>query len=196
MKRFASEVRDGGDAILDSIRPQVVDVAGKLGELCSIVDINWTPDQLVASGTSEQLSAWQQIPPLVARVDKFAALVAGFGRRGTFPLLDEPQFGVHNELTGLRDEALWLADGDPWQASGVINARRADWRSSPWVRLPLKLHSVDEARERLRALCESAFDAIEMSRGVRGRTTDDGWKQDPKRANPYSLPAEPAEASA
>jgi hypothetical protein len=186
LKRFAIELRASGDAILDGVRPKFVETAEAIAAATEIVDPSWSTERLVAEGDSDQLGAYRRLPELVAVVDKFAAFVAGFGRRGTFPLLDEPQHLVHTELVGLRDEALFLAAGDPWQASELVNARRADWRNSPWLRMSLRLNTVAEARERLRALCESAFDAMQLSRGVRGRVTDDGWKVDPKRLNPFA----------
>ena len=67
-----------------------------------------------------------------------------------------------------------------------VESQDPSWRSSPWLRMSLRLNTVAEARERLRAPCESAFDAMQLSRGVRGRVTDDGWKVDPKRVNPFA----------
>jgi hypothetical protein len=189
MVRFGAELRSGaGDLILDSIRPQLDETAAAIAAATAAVDISWTPDRLVSEGNPEQLAAWQQLPSLVARVDKIAALVAGFGRRGTFSLIDEPGHLVHNELVGLRDEALFLTDSDPWQASDFVNARRADWRSSPWVRLKPRLNTVGEAKERLRVQCEAAWNAMELSRGQRGTITPDGHVVDPKRPNPFASP--------
>jgi hypothetical protein len=189
IRRFQVELSNsGGQLILDSITPAFDETAAAIAAATAVVDISWTPDQLVSTGTPEQLAAWQKLPALVARVDKFAALAAGFGRHGTFALIETPGHLVHNEIVGLRDEALLLTDSDPWRASDLVHARRADWRTSPWVRMPLRLNTIDEAKERLRVLCEAAFDAIELSRGVQGRMTDDGWRQDPRRPNPFALP--------
>jgi hypothetical protein len=196
MARFAQELRNGGaDHFLDSLRPELDEVAEQIAAAKEVVDISWTPDQLVAEGTPEQLAAWQQLPALVARVDRIAALVVGFGRHGDFAVLEQPQHLVHNELIGLRDEALFLTDSDPWRASDLVNARRAAWQTSPWLRMSLRLNTVDEARERLRAQCEYAFDAMESRRGESGRLTDNGFVRDPKRANPFALP-EPAAVEA
>ena len=188
MRRFQVELSNsGGQLILDSITPAFNETAAAIAAATAVVDISWTPDQLVSTGTPEQLAAWQKLPALVARVDQFAALAAGFGRHGTFSLIEQPGHLVHNEIVGLRDEALFLTDSDPWRASDLIRARRADFRSSPWLRMSLRLNTVEEARERLRVLCESAFDAIEMARGVQGRMADNGWVQDPKRVNPFAI---------
>jgi hypothetical protein len=196
-RRFQRELRDGAaDAIIASLRPRFDETAQRIRELRDVVDISWTPEQLVAEGTPEQLSAYKALPPLVAQIDRIVALVAGFGRHGSYPVLDEPGGLVSNEVAGLRDEALFATSADVWQASQVIRARLADWRSSPWLRIPLQLNSVDDARERLRAASEAAWDAIEASRGQRGRMTTDGWVQDPKRPNPFSLPGSSTPESA
>jgi hypothetical protein len=189
MRRFALELRAGAaEAIITSLRPQFDATAQQIAELRESVDVGWSIERLISEGTPEQLAAWQQLPALVAKVDRFAALVAGFGRQGDCAVLDEPEAqGVSHEIAGVRDEALFVTSADVWQASDIIRARLADWRSSPWLRIPLRLNSVDEARERLRRCCEAAWDAVETSRGIRGQMSPDGWKQDPRRANPFSL---------
>jgi hypothetical protein len=188
MRRFVAEIRSGGaDAILDSVRPKFEATAKRIAALRDIVDPSWSTDTLVAQCDPDQLGAYREYPSLVAVIDRFASLVAQLGRNGIFAVLEQPGHGAHNELVGLRDEALFLTDSDPFQASGVINARRADWRTSPWLRVSLRLNTIDAVRERLRALAESAFDAIEMSRGQRGSLTADGYKPDPKRSNPFAL---------
>jgi hypothetical protein len=132
------------------------------------------------------------MPGLIAKVDQIAALVANFGVHGNFAQLDQPTSGLHNYIRGLRDESLLLTSFDPWRASEVISARRADWRTSPWVRLPLQLNSLPEARERYRAVCEAAWAAAESQRAGRGTLSADGGFVPERRINPFALIAEPA----
>ena len=186
MKRFLVELRDGIEAILSSLRPALQETAAHIAAAAAVVDIAWTAERSVAHGTPEQLAAWQQLPPPVSRVDRIAEFVGQFGRRGSLPLLDGPgDPGV--ELRGLKDEALFLTDGHPWRASDAIRARRADWRTSPWLWFSPMLNSLADARERLRVLAEAEFDAFEASRAERGRRTENGYVPDPKRRNPFSV---------
>jgi hypothetical protein len=152
-----------------------------------VVDISWSLDRLVAEGGPDELAAWQQLPALIAKLDRFAALVASFGPGGDFALCDPPDGGVHNHMLGLRSEALWLTDGDVWQASDAFIARIADWRTSPFLRMNPTLNSVAEAKERYRAVCEDAFNAMHASRGETGRLTANGYVPDAKPKNPYTL---------
>jgi hypothetical protein len=184
-KRFAAELRGGAaDQIIDSLRPAFDDVAGQIAAATSIIDISWSPEQLVAEGDPEQLTAYRLLPDLVARADRIVALVSSFGPRGSLAILDEPGHLV--QLRGLRDEALWVTDIDPWRASEIIRARMADWRTSFLLRLPLRLNSVAEAAERLREFAEAEWQAVEDGRGESGRLTDNGYVPDPKRPNPFA----------
>jgi hypothetical protein len=185
-KRFAAELQAGcADAIIDSLRPGFDDVAQQIADATAVVDYQWSTERLVDDGDLEQLSAYRLLPGLVARADRIVALVSIFGPRGSLAILPEPGHMV--QLRGLRDEALFVtADFDPWRASEIIRTRMADWRTSPWLRLPLVLNSVAVAAERLREFAFGEWQAIEDSRGVRGRMTDGGHVVDAKRPNPFA----------
>ena len=86
----------------------------------------------------------------------------------------------------MRGEALWAtANLDVWRASEIIRARMADWKTSPWLRLPLKLNSVAEAAERLRVFAEAEWDAANAHRAGSGRLTANGFVPE-VRVNPFA----------
>jgi hypothetical protein len=189
MRRFAVELGGGAaDLCVDSLRPAFTDFAEQIAAATAVVDYTWSTERLVADGDLEQLSAYRVLPDLVAKLDRIVALVSSLGPNGTFAVLDEPDHSV--QLRGLRAEALWAtADLDPWRASEIIRARVSDWKSSPWLRLPLTLNSVAVAAERLRSFAEAEWAAIENSRGVRGTMTANGHVVDPPRINPFAAPS-------
>jgi hypothetical protein len=193
LRRFEQELRDGAaDVLLDGLRPRLDEAANAIGDALTAIDPSWTADYIAKEATPDQTAAWRKMPGLIAKVDQIAALVANFGVHGNFAQLDQPTSGLHNYIRGLRDESLLLTSFDPWRASEVISARRADWRTSPWVRLPLQLNSLPEARERYRAVCEAAWAAAESQRAGRGTLSADGGFVPERRINPFALIAEPA----
>jgi len=184
-KRFGQELRNGGaDHFLDSFRPGVVDLAKQLDDAKSVVDVNLTPEQLVASATPEQLAAYRLLPELLAKVDQIARLVAGFGPGGDFAAIDEP--GSNVQLRGVRNEALFMTALDWGRASEVVIARMADWRTSPWLRLPLKLATVAEAKEKVRAVAEAEWEYAQGNYAAGGRLTADGFVPE-VRINPFAV---------
>jgi hypothetical protein len=108
-----------------------------------------------------------------------------FGPLGDFALIEQPRDGTQNYLIAMRDEALFMTTFDPWRASEVITARMAAWKSSPWVRIPLRLNGIEEARKRYRAICESAWETAESHRAGSGTLTRDGGFVPDKRSHPY-----------
>jgi len=191
MRRFGIELRDhGADSVLSSLNPQLEKLGQQIAELREVVDpVDWSPQRIIAEGSPEQLASWQKFPFVVAQADRILGIVAAFGPNGQLPIIEEP--GVGAPLRGLRYEAMFLVDVDPWAASDRIRARVADWRTSPALTLPLRLGSLADARERLRVLAEADWAANNPTAG-RGRLDPDvGFIQE-RRKNPYSI--EPAVA--
>jgi hypothetical protein len=194
VRRVPAELCNGGaDELIDSLRPNFDEAAAVIADALQEVDISWSPERLASEGTPKQLKAWRALPAALGVIEEIAQIVAQFGPRGTFKVMDAPG-GV--DLFTLRDEALFTTTFDWVRASDVIKSRRTvlDWRTSPWLRLPLRLNTLDQAREQLRAYAEGAWDALESSRGERGRLTENGFVRDPRRRNPFALSdnAEPA----
>lgn len=188
LKRFVAELADGAaDEIIAGLQDDLQSAVGVIDQALKEVDLSLSSDAFISTATPEQLGAYQCLPGAVAAIDRIASVVVRFGIRPTaqFPLLGElPTLLGANYLT---DEALFLTSVEPTQASGLIHARRADWRTSPWLRLrPLKINTLAEAAERLRNWCADAWAADYATHGQRGRLTEDGFKPE-VRVNPYSL---------
>jgi hypothetical protein len=191
VQRFGGALVDGGaDAILDSLRPEFDEAAAALHAAMEIVDVNASAEFLAEHATPEETAAWRSLKPNVMRLDKIAAIARQFGPKSiTFGVLDVP-FGV--EFHGVDDEALLCTEGDVLQASAAFRARRADVRTAPWLRTTPKLLTIDEAKERLRAWAEHAWNITHSDRGKGVIDPERGFIQQ-KTRNPHAK-VETAEA--
>ena len=84
----------------------------------------------------------------LAGLDRIGAIGAAFGpRTGNFPLIDEYTLG---DGFRLEDRALFCTNGPNLEADSAAFRRPGTHRTSPWFRLPVRLHTVDSARDRYR----------------------------------------------
>ena len=146
------------------------------------------PDTALRSSTDDRVRvAWQDIDRHVNTLDKVAAVVTQFGGKSlTFGLIELP-----NSLGGTRrldDRALMAVDHqklDITRASAIFNQpgthRPLDWFLAAAA---LKLNTIGEARETIRAWAEQAWDALDHNRG-RGRMDGDKFIAMPI-PNPYA----------
>jgi len=150
MGRFHAELRNGaGDEILASLRPKFDEAAQTIRDARAIVDINTPAAQLIDTASAEEIDAWRSLRPAIDVIDRIASVAAVFGPGGSFELMGDPGMGI---LMGVRNEALFVVapSCSLRDASVLIYDRRTDvFTSSPWLRLPVRLATVDEARERL-----------------------------------------------
>jgi hypothetical protein len=179
----------GADAIFDLLRPQFDDAAGALTSALSKVGIPHDPTAFLEGASPDELLAWQSVKPAVAVLDRVGAAVRMLGPNGAFPVVPDPrntdpviQCGWLHDLAGL------CADGDLMAACVQFQKPSGDIRSSAWLRISPRLHTVSSARERLRAWCEKAWDSEESQHPRGGRLVDGTIIDDPKRPNPFALP--------
>jgi len=101
------------------------------------------------------LAVWQGLDEHLSVIDRIGLVPAQFGpRNGNFPLIEEYTLG---DGFRLEDRAISCADG-PDLESDSRASRQPDrgHRTSPWFRIPLRLNTVAEARERYRRWAEAS----------------------------------------
>jgi len=111
------------------------------------------------------LAVWQGLDEHLSVIDRIGLVPAQFGpRNGNFPLIEEYTLG---DGFRLEDRAISCADG-PDLESDSRASRQPDrgHRTSPWFRIPLRLNTVAEARERYRRWAEASSDATHPNRVV------------------------------
>jgi len=95
------------------------------------------------------VTAWQGLDTHLATIDTIGRIAAQFGpRTGNFPQIEEYALGDGFRLDA---RAIWCTDGPNLELDSAV-FRRPDQghRTSPWFRLPVRLHTVDSARDRYR----------------------------------------------
>ena len=186
---FTKALENGGaDTIIASLTTRFDAAAKALTECAEHIDPNMDPDTALRSSTDDRVRvAWQDIDRHVITLDKVAAVVTQFGGKSlTFGLIELP-----NNLGGtgrLDDRALMAVDHqklDITRASAIFN-QPGTHRRSPWflAAAALKLNTIGEARETIRAWAEQAWDALDYNRG-RGRMDGDKFVAMPI-PNPYA----------
>ncbi|MEW5808566.1 MAG: hypothetical protein AB1925_03855 [Actinomycetota bacterium] len=189
VRQFVNAVDEGGgaDEIIDSLRPAFGTAAAKLIECAELVDANADPEVFLASASAEQIKAWQAIDEHVATLTKVSTIASHFGPHSTsFPLLEIPanvgNLGFINNNGVMCVDAKYGLD----QACRLFQ-NHGNHRNSPWFRgaSVLRLNTIAEAREKIRAWAEASWDSLNSSQG-RGRIVDGQFIPEPLR-NPYAV---------
>ncbi|WP_142248319.1 hypothetical protein [Mycobacterium colombiense] len=179
------------DAILNDLRPAFDEAAANIAATLELVDIRTPDSALVANATAEQLDAWRSLPKHVTKISSIAAVATRFGMFGNFALIDDPRdkdvMLRGGEMSGLDDRAVMCTTGDLILFSRTFLEPNPDVRSSPWLRVQPKLHTIAEARERVRAYAESAWAAIYAARPKTGRVIDGNSVVYDELRNPFAL---------
>lgn len=178
VKRFHKALIDGAaDEILDELRPRVTAAVAKFtAARAADVPLHLSPTEFMNTATPAQLVAWQDVRVACATLDQVAGFLRPLG-----PLGDLPVVGNYEEYSKYpvpHYAAFFLgagALGATVEAFASPNKNAQDVRTSVWLRIPVKLSTVAEANEAMRAWAESAWAA-----GPKG--TDARFK------NPYVLP--------
>jgi len=121
----------------------------------------------------------------LAVVAKIGLIAAQFGCRPTaqFPQIEEYSLAENARVT---DVALMCTDGPLIADSALFEKPNTGHRSSPWARCPLKLHTIESARERYAGFAAEEHDRVHSG-------PQDGWIDPttgethwiPKPENPY-----------
>jgi hypothetical protein len=191
MRQFFEALDEGGaaDAVIDSLRPQFDETAAKLAQCAELVNPGADPETFLTSATSEQIQSWQAIDEHVATLTKIGSAVAQFGPHSTsFPLCEGPP--VAGAGTGFMNSVGVMCVDAQW---GLVRGcelfmKHGNHRNSPWFRgaSVLKLNTIAEAREKIRAWAESSWDGLNLNQGRGRMDPEHGFVAEPIR-NPFKL---------
>lgn len=193
LQRFHADLRDGdADRIIDALRPTFNSTAQALTTALQVVDPTATDTALATTATTEQLDAWRSLPKLLHTLDRICSIVTAFGIHGTFNLIEDAREAGGPMMKGgtapLDDRAVMCTDNTIEGAAAVFRQPHpaGDVRTSPWLRVTPKLHTLADARERVRAWAEDAWAAIEATR-AKTYSTIDGELVEDTRPNPFRI---------
>jgi hypothetical protein len=99
-------------------------------------------------------------------------------------LIEEFSLGDNFRLDG---RAIWCCDGPSLEGDSKPFGRPdSGHRTSPWFRTPLRLHTVDSARDRYRQWASSEWERLHSGPGVQYLGEDRQMHDMPKQVNPYA----------
>ncbi len=172
------------DELLDTLRPAWTEHAEAIGAARTLLgSAESSAESILASGEAGAISAWQSLPEHITVIDRIGAIASQFAPRlGHFPLIKEAASADGHRL---EDRAIWCADGN-LEVDSAAFRRPGTHRHSPWANVPLRLHSVDSARERYRIWASAQWE--QQHSGPRGGYIDEDGKmhEHPRPANPYA----------
>jgi hypothetical protein len=188
VRQFHTALLDGAaDQVLDGLRPQFDAVAAELVAARDAVDLQATPERLLnVTATPEEQAAWGRLPELVRQISRIGAIAAAFGPHAELAVVDN--LTKNDSLLNLgwcNDHALMCTEGDIATMSGAFRQPNPHWQTSPWLRVTLKLATIDDAQDRYRQAAEEDFTARESHRSGRGTLTDQGFIPD-IQTNPHT----------
>src|SRR5262245_48955773 len=135
----------GADQILGSLRERFDQHATAIATARELINPDSTAEQVIASGQSELVTAWQQLSGHIKVIAQIAHIATQFGPRGgIFPQITEYSLGENFRLT---DSAIMCMSGDLEHDSAAFG--RPDpmgHRDNPWFKVPLRLHSIASAK--------------------------------------------------
>jgi hypothetical protein len=129
------------------------------------------------------------LPAAIAVLDKVAMIASAFGPGASFPAVPDPRSVDPSVRCGwLHATATMCTSSDLLEACAAFQRPHpyGDVPSSPWLRVTPHLHTIDSARERLRAWAEDAWAAEEAQHDRGGRLIDGVIVKDPPRPNPFA----------
>ena len=185
VKEFHKALRNGAaDELLDSLRPSWDEHAAGIAAARALLGSSEsTAEHVLASAEPGAIEAWQGLAEHIAVIERIGAIASQFAPRlGSFPLITE---AANAENFKLEDRAIWCADGS-LEADSAAFRRPGTHRHSSWANVPLRLHSVDSARERYRLWAAAQWEA-QHSGPPSGWIDEDGkYHESPRLANPYA----------
>ena len=166
---FHRALDDGAaDEILDSLRPSFDQAAEAIAKAKSLgINAESSTEHIISSGEPELVTSWQQLDGHLATVNAIAAIASQFGcRMAKFPLISEY---ANSDGFRLDDRAIVATDGPNLEAdSALFKAPDQGHRSSPFFRLPLRLHTVASMRNRYRIWAASEWERTHSGRALGG----------------------------
>ena len=181
---FHRALADGSaDAVLNSLRPQFDEHAEAITASRAMINTESSVEHILASAEPSMVTAWQSLEGHLAVIGKIGAIASSFGPRlGSFPLIREFALGDGFRLD---DRAIMCADGALEADSSAFRQPDSWHRTSPWFRIPLRLHTMSSAQARYNAWAAVQFDHIHS--GARQSWVDEHGQlhERPRPTNPF-----------
>ena len=160
-----------------------------MAECAELVNPGADPETFLASATAEQIKAWQAIDEHIATLTKISSAVGHFGPHSTsFPLSEVPA-NISSGSGFINNNGVLCIDATlSLEQACSLFASWGTHRNSPYCRAAsaLRLNSIAESREKIRAWAEASWDALGINQG-RGRLDPEkGFIAEPV-PNPYAL---------
>jgi hypothetical protein len=182
--QFHREMKAGADQVLNSLRSNFDKHAKAIAEAASLFNAESTAEQIIEAGQPELVTAWQTLDGHIQVVARIAAVASQFGcRTAIFPQVQEYHLADNARID---DRALAVTDGPLLRDSALFGRPDQGHRSSPFFRLPLRLHTVAEMQERYDRFAADEWDA--QHSGARGGWLDPAtgeMHENPVPENPY-----------
>jgi hypothetical protein len=172
------------DQILNSLRGAWDEHAKAIEKARSLINPESTAERIIESGQPELVTAWQGLNGHLAAISRIAAVASQFGPRlGSFSQLVEYANADNFRLV---DSAIMCCDGASLEVdSAPFNRPDQGHRTSPWFKVPLRLHSIESARARYNRWAADQWDA-QHSGPQGGWIGEDGrMHEHPRPTNPY-----------
>jgi hypothetical protein len=159
-REFHAALKNGAaDELVDSLRATWDTAAAFIQRARAVISPESSVDHFLASADadSDAIALWQGLNGALSVVNQVGAIASQFAPRlGPWPVFKELT-AADNYL--LEDRALMCTNGPLVGDSIAFRTPDAGHKSSPWFRLPLKLHSVSSAVARYRAWAADQWDA-------------------------------------
>jgi hypothetical protein len=147
------------DSILASLRPKFTEHAEAIEHARDLINPESSVEQILESGTPELVAVWQGLKAHIAAVSAIGDVARQFGPRlGNFPAITE-----YSLAEGFRvdDRALFCCGGPSLALdSAPFLVPDSPHRGSAWFRVPLKLNTLTQAKERYRRFASEQWERV------------------------------------
>ncbi len=155
--------RDGCiDSILDSLRPKFDKHAAAIEHARDLIDPELSVEQILENGAPELVAVWQGLKAHIVAVSAIGDVARMFGPRlGLFPAIIEYPLA---EGFRVDDRALFCVGGhDLALDSAPFLVPDSPHRGSAWFRVPLRLNTLEQARDRYRQFASDQWERVNSS---------------------------------
>lgn len=187
---FHAALADGAaDEILTSLRASFDTAAEAVATARDLIPTEAPAEQFLADAKPAAIAAWQQLDGHIATLEQIGRRIAAtFGpRNGHFPLIEEYALG---DGFRLHDAAICCTDGPNLESdSRAFRQPDRGHRTSPWFRtIPVKLHTVDSARDRYRQWASGEWQRLNAGPPTSYLDENGRMHQLPRPENPFATP--------
>jgi hypothetical protein len=189
LRQFGQALENGAaDQVISALAQAFNENARALEKCAQLVDPNVNPEVFIAQADAESLQAWRAIDVHVAALAKISAVVGQFGPMSTtWKLVDRPANIPGAEFLDNNGVLCVAPEYDLVQACKAFRLVHGGHRNSAWFKLApvLKLCTIAEAREKVRAWSEIGWDGLGLNQGRGRMDPEHGFIPEPI-SNPYS----------